>query len=694
MPVSLISGLGGAIGGDYRSSINRLFFVEFDGKVSRLDLIPSASIIQSGTVTIPGTHTLDLDTGTLSGPSGQRDIWWQQATTTQRSLTPMDGATIHRIGAASFPLLSYPELLSLPYSATPIDGSVGSGNQLTPGTVVAVRTNAGNYAKLQVLSYGYDLQIRYTTYQVNSPYQVLGTGYQQPEDIVASADGVHAYVTERTGQLLRVNLSSADRTLATVVASGLTAPHQIALDEEHNQAYVVEHAPSGRLLRIDLTTGVATTLLSGLTRAVGLLVDADRTFAYVSEQGPSAAQRRVVRYRIDSGHTEVLTTGLTAPFFLRWTDPGETGILVAERDPANRITRIDLSGSPVTTAVVASGVPARPSSVVLISETDLLILSDQEISRLGLTESVFTPAGPILLGIGHVPADRISRSSPPNPARDGYADTTVDADYFFQVRDAPFGGTLPIMFNHTRAWSLGARYYKLFVDGVEPRQNWVDLRWSTSANRFIAQQVNPTATGYYRVRPPTELWYHHWLGYRLQTGSLGEGHMGIALRLYGTQNAGSEIGNAAAPGQNTPVQIDNTRPQLSIDEILHDGSPVGNCGIVDSGSDAFTFRITAHGARGHLLNWSLAALWGDNRSAQVDGDSYDNHASPSRQWAGVAAQVVPMVAPSPWHATVPGDPTSTRCAHTFRLQSWSRAIDGWQRLYHEAYHRSITIMLP
>ena len=42
-------------------------------------------------------------------------------------------------------------------------------------------------------------------------YAVLGTGYTTPEDVKASADGAHAYVTERTGDLVKVDLSSANR---------------------------------------------------------------------------------------------------------------------------------------------------------------------------------------------------------------------------------------------------------------------------------------------------------------------------------------------------------------------------------------------------------------------------------------------------------------------------------------------------
>src|SRR5712691_7826694 len=113
-------------------------------------------------------------------------------------------------------------------------------------------------------------------------YTVLGTGYNQPEDVKASADGQHAYVIERTGDLLRVAYATGNRASAAIVSSGMTAPQQMFLDELSNVAYVVEYAPSGRLIRISLTSGAQTVLLTGLNNAVGLTLDASRQFAYIS----------------------------------------------------------------------------------------------------------------------------------------------------------------------------------------------------------------------------------------------------------------------------------------------------------------------------------------------------------------------------------------------------------------------------
>ena len=95
---------------------------------------------------------------------------------------------------------------------------------------------------------GSKIYIKYTTYAKIHGYQTLGCNYQEPEDIVVTSNGLYAYVTERTGNLLRVNLnqSNANRDTATVIISGLKEPHQIALDENRNLAYLVEFG-SGKL---------------------------------------------------------------------------------------------------------------------------------------------------------------------------------------------------------------------------------------------------------------------------------------------------------------------------------------------------------------------------------------------------------------------------------------------------------------
>lgn len=93
---------------------------------------------------------------------------------------------------------------------------------------------------------------------------------------------------------------------------------------------------------------------------------------------------------------------------MTWSDSGESSILLTERDPANRVTLIDLTQTPVVSVPVATGVPARPSSVEVTAANRILVCSNDEIVQIDLTGSVFTSAGPLLIGIGHVPKSKIT----------------------------------------------------------------------------------------------------------------------------------------------------------------------------------------------------------------------------------------------------------------------------------------------
>jgi hypothetical protein len=685
----LVAGLGGAIGSHYHQPTNQLFFVEFNGKVSVLDLVrPLAGIVSQGTTVLKGTWIFDCETGALSGNlSGPGDIWWEQMTATQRQMAPVSGARIVNLGAVDFNALTHAELQSLVYGNAPIPGNTGAGNQLVDGDVFAVRTNAGNFAKVKVITYGYDMKIQWVTYHLGPRYRVLGTGYNQPEDIVVTSGGRYAYVTERSGNLLRVDLTNANRAAAGVVASGMTAPHQIALDEDRSQAYVIEFASPGpcRLWRVDLVSGTKTAVVTGLDTAIGLLLTADRNFVYVTQH--TGGVDRIVRIELATGRRETLPPVLQNPFFLTWSDPGESAILVTERDPANRVTKIDLTRSPITASPVATGVPFRPSSVEVTAANRILVCSDQEIVQIDLTGSVYTSAGPMLMGIGHVPKTKISA--------DGYA--TTDPGYFFHVKDAPFGGTLAVMINHDKARSLGAHYYRILVDGVVQSQGWSDYRWNTSLNTFELTAA-PQSGSFFQVRQAGEVWYNYWLGYFLDTTDFADGPHTISLKVFTSANPATEI---AAGADSLVVKVDNQWPRAVIDKILyHDpGNPnpalrhriVDTCAIVEGTSDEFSFVIEAvDPAAQHLLSWGLGVAWGDNKSASIAGDSYDpGHVSPTHQWTGVTGEVPA----AHWHATVAGDPTSRRCAHTFYLSVWDRVINGWGYIHQTSYTKSITLLL-
>ncbi|MGV0025916.1 hypothetical protein [Phormidesmis priestleyi] len=184
----------------------------------------SSAIVSSGTGTIRGTWTFSFDTGV---EGGEGDVWWNQETNVLRQMVPRSNAQIVSLGVRDFDAITVNELQSLSYGTTPIDGSVIQkrfpkqtipifrpvdrevsrinpkvnpnvfrqanssrfrpiensdpvwrgpitddddptafrSNSLTNGNVFAVKTNSGNFSKVQVLSYGYNLQVQWVTYR-------------------------------------------------------------------------------------------------------------------------------------------------------------------------------------------------------------------------------------------------------------------------------------------------------------------------------------------------------------------------------------------------------------------------------------------------------------------------------------------------------------------------------------------------
>ena len=112
-----------------------------------------------GYTTIGDSQYFDFDAG---GWDMDVDVYWKVIETT-RGLNPMNGATIVNLGIVDFNAITLADLMWLTYDTTPINGS-DVGNVLVPGDVFAVHTNAGNYAKAKVVTWGDDLTIEFVTY--------------------------------------------------------------------------------------------------------------------------------------------------------------------------------------------------------------------------------------------------------------------------------------------------------------------------------------------------------------------------------------------------------------------------------------------------------------------------------------------------------------------------------------------------
>lgn len=401
-------------------------------------------------------------------------------------------------------------------------------------------------------------------------YKVLGTGYNSPEDVKLSTDGIHAYVTERSGDLVKVALASANRSSATVVASGMTAPQQMFLDEAHNAAYVVEYASPGSLLKINLTSGAKTVITALLNDPIGVVLSSDLQYAYVSQQSGVISE-----VQISSGAVTTLATGLTNPFFLTWADEAQDSLFVPQRDPSNSIVTVSVTTGAVNT--IATGVPFRPSSVAAPYSGFLLICCNSEIES--CTFAVPLTDGPLLMGIGNIPADYVNTFT-------GLASTPSNS--FYYVTDAPFGGLLPIMVNYESAANGGAAFYQVLVDGVVQTGSWNVYEWNGSSNPVVtvASRTVGTAIGCYPVHPVADLFLYQpqALGYQLDSTALTNAMHTIKLQFLNSSGSVMpslvaipltiEVNNQDCIAVLQPPMLNTTPTATSADScgVLHYGS--------------------------------------------------------------------------------------------------------------------------
>jgi hypothetical protein len=129
---------------------------------------PAAQTVSTGTAVIRGTFSFDFDSGTESLGG---DVFWEQFTATTRAMVPKGNAKLANLGMISFDAVTPAQLPGLAYGTAPLSGSDDATDKLTINDVFAVRTNGGNFTKVQVLkkvqppNSVYLLTVRWVTYR-------------------------------------------------------------------------------------------------------------------------------------------------------------------------------------------------------------------------------------------------------------------------------------------------------------------------------------------------------------------------------------------------------------------------------------------------------------------------------------------------------------------------------------------------
>jgi hypothetical protein len=110
---------------------------------------------------IKGNPPSDRDPSELAAVAGDQsynasgkdvDFHWGHFSRIKRQLSVLNGAQHVPLGNAPFDDLTAEDLTNLDYSTSPIDGG-DEVDQMAPGSVIAIRTAKGNYAKLRVEGY-------------------------------------------------------------------------------------------------------------------------------------------------------------------------------------------------------------------------------------------------------------------------------------------------------------------------------------------------------------------------------------------------------------------------------------------------------------------------------------------------------------------------------------------------------------
>ncbi len=171
-PTGSGNGGGGGGGGDVSSVVTSPTATTAappPGSTTTTAAATTTTTTPSSDGSLRGTFSFDFDAGVETSTGA--DVFWQQATSTSRSLTPQNGALLFNMGAANYDAVTVAQLKSLAYTGASIDGS-DSTNKMPPGTVIAIKTNTGRYAKMRVTAKApapsNTLTFKYFTYPTGS----------------------------------------------------------------------------------------------------------------------------------------------------------------------------------------------------------------------------------------------------------------------------------------------------------------------------------------------------------------------------------------------------------------------------------------------------------------------------------------------------------------------------------------------
>jgi sugar lactone lactonase YvrE len=484
----------------------------------------------------------------------------------------------------------------------------------------------------------------------NGAVTLIQTGLVHPDDIALWPGANIAYITTRVGELWRASTISNARSL---VASGLGIPLALVLDPGNHDAYTVDYA-SGTLWRVDVQNGNKTAVVTGLNDPRGLRMSADFKTAFITEAN------RLISVDLQTQQVTELVGSLVNPWYMDWAADDHSAIYLVDRDPGNRLHRVDLSTTPATVHAIVP-LPSGGWSVVRSANPDVLyVTSKTALSKISLSGGA---GGPIITRLGFIPSTEIDPLT---------GQATTDPSYFFYVKNASFGGSIHVMLNFPGMFNSGAKYYKVYVDNALDVATWTNYKWI--ANTFVLQNVGPSS-GYYTVPAPGDVWAIPDLGFLLDSTKYSNAVHTLKVVLYDAFLTPLNLQDTVN------LLVDNVPPVMDIQMIEHDGQPLNQCALITSGSADITITFKAWDAQGHLYNWALTDHWGSGQAASIGQDQYIGVHDGSPTWSGVNPLAVTYTF------------SNTACAHQIALGGWANTTNGYSHIHYASDTEHIAIYL-
>lgn len=278
-------------------------------------------------------------------------------------------------------------------------------------------------------------------------------------------------------------------------------------------------------------------------------------------------------------------------------------------------------------------------------------------------------AGDVIAGVGLIPATTIV---------DGYA--TTDPGYFVPVVEAAFAGVLNLIGNGTtlaRLWAAGARRYTIQHQFAGTGFTPIDQTWSNyrlNGRRHELRPFGPDGAHTYPLADPNDEYSIDDLLLQWNSTDAPAGVHDFFAQFFAAD--GSPVATGA--DHTLRLMVDNGRPVVRIDEITRPiDEPPGRARVLACDfvrlaragegrvAQGIEIAVTAAEPRwGHLLDWSLAAEYGDGIQLPLASQSYHPPPPPDRRWVGVTRHVVGFVPPA-------------TCAYLFRLGARMRVTNGY-----------------